>query len=196
MTLIGEAVFLSPRQVDASDVVRHVEGQLQTAVNDYDQRKFDAQSDEEVVAALVRDLHVLPLEVDWDNGTNAADEVELVSRDPFGGQGRVPGLRVSKTINYKGDQNLWTIGSGQWSSMMPRAEVRSGTIVVGMEVPANNPDQAIQHITSTIASMKEHVERQRQVLEPMNQSLPAKLLPLVQARRARRSGAQDLLNRF
>jgi hypothetical protein len=196
MAVIGDILFMRVDHAAVSDVIRHVEGQLAAQVNEYDQRRFDTEADEQVVENLARNLRVEPLHVDFEQGEKKVEEVQVTIRDHFSGQAQVPGYRVTKTFAFTGDDDLWTIGTGQWSSMMPYGEVHRGSITIGMEVRTNDTDTAVKHITSTIEDIKGYLERQRGQLETFNSSLPDKLLPLVQARRSRRGQAQSLLDRF
>lgn len=178
------------------DVVRHMEGQLQQHVNEYDERKFDTQSDEGVIEALVRDLRVEPLAMDFDKGEKKIEETPISVRDVFGDNATVPGLILTKKFSFTGDPDLWTFGAGQWGSVMPRGEVRGRTLTVGMQVRATDGEAAVSHITSTIEQIKHYLALQKAMLDQYNNALPAQLLPLVQARRARRGSAQGLLDRF
>jgi hypothetical protein len=196
MSIIGNVLFMSQGRASVSDLVRHLGEQLGKQVDDYDQRKFDAKSNEEVVEALSQDLKIDPLQVDYENGDNSADEISLSVHDVFGGQGKVAGLRVTKSIPFTGDANLWTWGTGQWGSMMPRGDVRANKIVIGIEVRANATEDAVTHITSTIEEIKRYVALQYDVLNVFNSALPSRLLPLVEARRSRRGEAASLLGRF
>lgn len=64
------------------------------------------------------------------------------------------------------------------------------------EVRATDGEAAVKHITSTIEQIKHYLSLQKASLDPFNDALPSRLLPLVQARRARRGSAQNLLDRF
>ncbi|RSV32164.1 hypothetical protein [Sphingomonas sp. ABOLH] len=196
MAIIGEVLFMRRDGGSVSDVVRHVEGQMQQQVDAYDERKFDAQSDAEVVDVLARDLSVEPLLVDFEKGEKNVEETTISVRDVFGDTGSVPGLILTKKFSFTGDADLWNFGTGQWGSMMPRGEIYGRTLTVGMEVRATDSDAAVQHITSTVEQIKHYLELQKAALDPFNASLPSQLLPLIEARRARRGSAQSLLDKF
>lgn len=194
MSIIGEPVFMG--RADIGDLARHVEGQLREKVESYDTRKFDTQTDAQVVAALVDEVKVDPLVVDFDNGSKAVDEITMSVRDVFGGQTQVPGYRVSKTFKFTGDAELWKFGTGQWSSSMPYAKVSRDSVTVGMEVRTSDANRAADHINETVKQIQHYLGVQRQTLDEFNASLPGRLLPLVQARRSRRGGAESLLDKF
>lgn len=196
MAIIGDVLFMRRGGGSVQDVVRHMEGQLQQHVDAYDERKFDAQSDEGVVEALVRNLRIEPLTVDFDKGEKKVEETPINVRNVFGDNATVPGLILTKKFSFTGDPDLWTFGAGQWGSVMPRGEVYGPTLTVGMQVRATDGEAAVNHITSTIEQIKHYLALQKTTLDPFNDALPARLLPLVQARRARRGSAQGLLDRF
>ncbi len=196
MSVIGEALFYRSDMASVQDVVRHKDAHMQKVVDEYDQHKFDAQTDEEVVAALERELRVEPLIVDFEAATKAVDEITISVRDHFGGQAVVPGLRVTKSFPFTGDKDLWNFGTGQWGSSMPRGSVEHGRLVVGMEVRAADGETAANHVLSTVDEVKRYLELQRTPLETFNATINARLHPLVKARRDRRGAAQNLLDRF
>lgn len=196
MSVIGDVLFMRSGGGDVGDIIRHVEGELAKHVDGYDQHKFDNQSDEEVVLALIHELSIEPISLDSDRAQKNVEEARISVRDHFGGTVEVPGLRVSKTFPFTGDAGLWKWGTGQWSSMMPRGEVSGRSITIGMVVRENEGETAVKHINSTLEQIREYLTRQKTQLEPFNAALPDRLLPLVKARRGRRSSAQSLLDQF
>lgn len=134
MAIFGEVLFMRRGGGSVDDVVRHVDGQLQQHVDAYDDRKFDAQSDDGVVEALAKDLRVEPLVVDFDKGEKKVEETAISVRDVFGDNATVPGLILTKKFSFTGNSDLWAFGTGQWGSVMPRGEISGQTLTVGMEV--------------------------------------------------------------
>lgn len=196
MSVIGDTLFLRRDGGNIHDVIRTSSERLRQHVDQFDERQFDRGSDEEVVAALAKQLRIEPLLVDFDNSTKAASEIQVEVEDHFGGRTRVPGLLVTKSFPFTGDRELWNIGTGTWGSVMPRGEISSGRLMVGMEVRANDGDTAVNHINSTIEQIRGYLAQQREPIDAFNQALPVHLLPLVQERRKRRGAADDLMSRF
>lgn len=196
MSIIGEILFFRGDHASVGDVVRQMSEQAQSRVDGYAQSKFDTQSDDDVIAALVEDLGVAPLAVDFENGENAVDEITLTVADHWGERVSVPGYRVTKSFPFTGDESLWKFGTGTWGSSMPYGKIERDKITVGMEVRQNDSEAAVRHITSTVDEIRRYVEQQRQPLVDYNAALPSRLRPLVEARRGRRNAAQDLLDRF
>jgi hypothetical protein len=196
VSVVGEVLFMRSGGGDVGDIIRHVEGQLPKHVDEYDERKFDTQTDEEVGAALARELRIEPLALEYDKAEKRIEETRVAVRDHFSGMVEVPGLRVTKSFPFTGDEGLWNWGTGQWGSMMPRGEVYGQSITIGMEVRENDGETAANHINSTLEQIKGYLARQEALLAPFNASLLGRLQPLIKARRERRSSAKSLLDKF
>jgi hypothetical protein len=196
MAVIGDILFMRQGGGDVGDLIRYVERQLSQHVDQYDEHRFDNQTDEEVVRALARELSIEPIALGYDTADKKVEETQVTVRDPFHGTVEVSGLRVTKTFRFTGDQGLWNWGTGQWGSMMPRGEVHGGSITIGMEVRQSEGEAAASHINSTVEQIKHYLAQQKAALDPFNEALPGRLLPLVQARRERRDSAQSLLDKF
>ena len=196
MSVIGDPLFMRRDHGSVSDIIRHIESQLSRSVDEYDERKFDSQTDDQVAQALTRDLMVQPITLDTDNAKKSVDEVRITVRDVFGDTVVVPGMRVTKTFPFTGDPDLWGWGTGQWGSMMPRGEVNNRSITIGMEVRQSEGETAANHINSTVGQINEYLARQKEQLDPFNAALPGRLMPLIKARRDRRKGAESLLDKF
>ncbi|SPU72287.1 Uncharacterised protein [Brucella suis] len=110
MSVIGDVLFMRSDGGDVGDVVRHVERELANHVDGYDQHRFDSQTDEDVVRALVRELSIEPITLDYDGAQKNVVETRISVRDHFEGTVEVPGLRVSKTFPFTGDEGLWKWG--------------------------------------------------------------------------------------
>lgn len=197
MLVIGEALFYRQDGGSVGDIIRHIEGELPKHVNDYDDRRFDSQTDEEVTQALTRDLTIVAISIDEDKAEKKVEETQVAVNDFFsGGLVNVDGLRLTKTIPFIGDRELWGWGTRQWGSVMPRGDVRGKSITIGMEVRASEGDTAAKHITSTVTQINDYLARQKAQIDPFNAKLPSRILPLVKARRERRGSAQSLLDKF
>ena len=75
-------------------------------VDEHDERRSDAQSDNEVVEALARDLRAEPLEVDFDKGEKKVEATPVSVRDVFGGNATVPGPIFTKKFSFTGYGDL------------------------------------------------------------------------------------------
>ncbi len=197
MSIIGEPLFFNRNHADIGDIVRHHQSKLKEAVDRVSQSDFDAKTDEEVIATVAEDMRLHPLEVDFDAAEKRVEETTTEVRDHFSeGVVRVPALRATKAIPFKGDGGLWRIMTGTWSTTMPYGEVRGQTLIIGTVVRAERAEEAKQHIDSTIHEIQGYLPQQRAKIDEYNNSLPGLIRPLVEARRNRRNQAAELLGRL
>jgi len=194
--VIGDILFFRQDHLSVSNVVRNSYELLAQEVEKYPEREFDKQSDHEAVSALAIHIMIEPINLNYDSAIKKAEEITVTRRNEFGDVFETPGLRVTKTFSFSGDRNLWNIGIGKLSSSMPKGSVGNGTITIGMEVPHNNGKAAADHIISTVEQIERYLKDQNETLARFNADLPSRLLPLVQARRSRRSNAEQLLGDF
>jgi hypothetical protein len=199
LSIIGEPLFFNRNHADVGDIARHHQSKLKEAVDRVSQSDFDAKSDAEVIAIVAEDMRLHPLEVDFDAAQKRVEETTTNVRDSFSfdeGTVRVPALKATKTIPFKGDGGFWRIMTGTWSTTMPYGEVRGQTLIVGIVVRADRTDEAKQHIDSTIKEIQKYLPQQCAKIDDYNNSLPALIRPLVEARRSRRNQAAELLGKL
>ena len=82
------------------------------------------------------------------------------------------------------------------AALAARMPLVESSITIHSFLGATDSDAAVQHITSTVEQIKHYLELQKAALDPFNAALPSQLLPLIEARRARRGSAQSLLDKF
>jgi hypothetical protein len=196
VSVIGEFLFYNSNHAGIDDAIRAQEPKLREMVDRLPDRDFDSQSDDELTARIVEEARFDPLVVDFEGATKNVRETTTEVRDSFGWDRetvQVPAFEVTKTIPFTGDANIWRLMTGQWSTSMPRGEVRGKTLIVGITVPTQRAEEAKAYLDSTIDEIKEYVPRQKALIDAYNDSLPARVAPLVAARRSRRSAAADLL---
>jgi hypothetical protein len=198
MSVIGEVLFHNRQGSSISDYARHFHEQLREKVAAVPQNVFDGKSDDEVVEIVAADMRMQPLEVDFDRAEKDVQETTLEVRDHFsfgdGGTVSVPALRASKSIPFKGDAGLWTVGTGTWSSRPPRGEVRGNKLVVGIVVRTDRQADAKPHIDRTIQEIEQYLAQQRVQIDAYNNDLSDQIRPLVEERRKRRGSASALLD--
>ena len=105
---------------------------------------------------------------------------------------RVPGLRATKTIPFRGEPQLWRMKTNPWGMNPPRGAVRSQTVTVGIEVPAAESEAARNYIEECVAKIPEYLDRQSAQIDQHNAGLRALVLPLIQQRRARLKEGDEL----
>lgn len=78
---------------------------MQRYFGQYEKRRFDTQSDDEVVEAIWRDLSVEPLEVDFDKGKETVEETSITVSEVYGSMLTVR-MEVSATEGDAGVQHI------------------------------------------------------------------------------------------
>ena len=149
MSVIGELLFWSGNGTGAGldDVLRH-HGNVgvQQLVDKLSEREFSAKSDEDLVTAIMPEVIVEPLKVDFEKGEPHVTETSVDARSVFGEQIRMKGLRATKTFPFSGNPDLWKWRTNPFDHNPPRGEVNGRTVTVGMEIPENESDQALAYI--------------------------------------------------
>lgn len=198
MSAIGDLLFYNSNHAGVDDVIRAQELKFQAMVDQIPDSLFDRQSDDEVIAKVVEDARFDPLIVDFDGAVPNIEETTIEVRDSFGwdGSAQVPALRVTKTIPFTGDEGFWRLMAGQWSSSMPRGEVRGKKLIVGTTVRTERADEAKTYLDNTINEIKQYVPLQKEKVDAYNEGLPGRIGPYVEARRKRRGVAADLLSKL
>jgi hypothetical protein len=197
MSIIGDMLFYRRDGASISDYARHFQQQLRPAVDKVAQGVFDRKTDDEIVEIVAAEMRLQPLEVDFDNVEKDVQETTMEVHDQFGfGDGpiEVPALRATKSIPFKGDAGLWTVGTGTWSSSMPQGEVVGNRLVVGLVVRTDRQADAKPHLDRTIQDIQQYLAQQRVQIDAYNDSLPGQIRPLVEERRKRRGAASALLD--
>jgi hypothetical protein len=199
MAVIGELLFYRQDRVDLDAVLRHHVTLLRDKVDSLPEQLFSQKTDEEIADQLAASEAIEPLRVDFASAKAQVEEVQVEVHDQFGferGPIRVPGLRATKTIPFRGDRDLWHLRTNPFNLNPPRGEVRGQSLVIGIEVPAQQADEAKRYIDQAMESLPEYLERQKAQIEAHNARIAANAIPLIQQRRSRLSQASDLLKKL
>ncbi len=78
----------------------------------------------------------------------------------------------------------------------PRGDIRENNLVIGIEVRANEADQAARYIDETIAKIPEYLQRQEEQIAKHNASLAMNAMRWITLRRQRLGTASDLLKKL
>jgi hypothetical protein len=196
MAVVGELLFFRRDQVDLDAVLRHQGDAAVQLVDQLPESAFIKHTDDELVAQVAAKARIAPLALALDAAKADVEETTVDVDSVFGERLRVKGLRATKTIPFTGDADLWHLRTNPYDFNPPHGEVQGKNIVVGVEVPEQQSDQAVIHIDDTIRKINEWLQRQDIQLKAFNGSLPTRILPLVQQRRARLGKAADLLKKL
>jgi len=168
-------------------------------VDGINQDQFLATPVDDVIAHVVSDLYVSPLELYEDRAEMDQQEVRVdvshnSNRNPFGDSGpiMVPGIKVTISIPYTGDTTLWKLKPNHWRSTIPHADVRSpnrdvvGYLDIIIQQPADDPQQQIKaHLEDVLEGVRFYIGGQSSQIEAHNRSLEANIRRLVEARKER-----------
>jgi hypothetical protein len=137
--------------------------------------------------------------VDFAAAKARVQEIQVEVHDRFGferGPIRVAGLRATKEIPFRGDRDLWHLRTNPFNLNPPRGEVRGQQLVIGIEVPAQQADEAKRYIDEAIAALPEYLDRQKAQIEAHNNRIAANAIPPIQQRRVTLGRASDLLKKL
>jgi len=166
---------------------QHVE-KAAAYVDKIPQDQFIASTDEQIVAHVVAEMAITPLELHVESKTLEQQEAQVdVSHDRnrafFDQEGPfyVPGTRLTISIPYTGQPELWRIAPGHFWVTHPRANVRSpgkdgvGQIDIIIEHPSDvdsaEPvrrllDETLREIEQCLAAQRAEVDRRNAELQP------------------------------
>ncbi|GAB2791530.1 toll/interleukin-1 receptor domain-containing protein [Dyella kyungheensis] len=200
---------------NGSDVLFHhaplssaLESQAKTAAARVDSvaaSVLQALSDEELIDQLAVDLQVLPLKIDRAGMTMRKEEIQVdVTGDPRrmprwdGGRSLIPGVRVTVSVPFDGDAELWRLRPSTFRLSAPRGQVRSqqsngGVLDLVFEVPNDQLEQVKQDLASQLEDIEFFIENQRNDLTGVETRIRGEIARAVAARRARLS-KQDALS--
>lgn len=199
MAVLGKLLFHSSDRVTLSDVLRHQGEQLRDDVDALPESLFSTRSDEEIAAQVAQKRALVPITVDLAAVVANVSEIQIQVADQFGfdrGTVQVAGLRATKSIPFAGNADLWRRCPSRHNLNPPRGEVREGKLIVGMEVTAQQSDEAVRYMADAIAGVREYLEWQEAEIVEGNGSLPSQALQWVRNRRQRLSSASDLLKKL
>jgi hypothetical protein len=199
MTVIGELLFYRRDQVDLDAVLRHQVEQLRGKVDALPADLFSKKSDEEIAKQIAEQEALHPLTIDFNAGKASVRECVIEVHDQFGferGPVRVQGLAATKSFPFNGDPELWHLRTNPWGMNPPRGDVQGNDLVIGIEVRANEADQAARYIDETVARIPEYLQRQEAQIAKHNASLAMNAMRWISLRRQRLGTASDLLKKL
>ena len=175
MSVIGELLFYTgSRGASLNDAIRNqMENILPQRVQKITQKDIAQDGIEAVVEKIALELEIEPIILDTANSTSDIKEISMTGTNHWGESYKASGLRITKQFPFSGDGELFKVYAGSFSMSPPRGEVnkRQQTIVLGMEVPADRKQVAIDHIKSTLSEILNYIEQQAGSITAYNDSL-------------------------
>jgi len=199
MAVLGELLFYRRDQVGLDDVLRHQASLLHGRIDELPDKLFAEKTDEEIAAHVAAKYAIEPLQLDLAAAKASVEEVQVEVHDRWGyerGPVRVSGLRATKSIPFTGEEDLWRLRTNPFNLNPPRGDVRGRSLVIGIEVAAQQADEAVKYIEDTIAQLPEYLQRQEAQLAPYNAGLAGNAMQWIKMRRAQLGTASDLLKKL
>ncbi len=194
MPVLGELLFYRRDGVALDDALRHRNEQVaREAVDGLSDKDFVTKTDDALAQSVANNLKIEPLNVAFDQGHAEVKEISLDVRDVFGDRARVKGLRATKTFQFTGDRYLWELRPNPYDMNPLHGDVSGQKLVLGMDVREHDADQAVTYIKDVVSRIQKYLQTQETQITAFNSGLLARVLPLIQARRARLGKAVDLL---
>lgn len=183
---------------DLSEVLRRSEKQVIEVVNQIPKEQFLHASEGTLLEHVVSELSIDPLEIyperiSLDHGEAPVDVSDDFLRGWPGGQGpiQVPGIRISISIPFTGDANLWKHRPSPFSSNFPYGVVRrrssdKGELYLAFEQPSDESGENLQkEIQRQVQLLRGYLAWQRSQIEKCNSRLPELARTAIEARRKR-----------
>ncbi|WP_289297951.1 hypothetical protein [uncultured Reyranella sp.] len=198
MAALGELLFYSGfRRPSLSDALRYnLENGVPKAVDALLDSNFQTKNDAQLGVEIVSKCQANALVLKLDHARGGASEILLNYESRWGERAQVKGLRITKEIPFDGDAALWQLQPSAYDLNPPRAEIRSSKVILGMDVPETQSEDAISYIEETIRKIGNYIERQAQEIADHNSQLPQAAAQAIARRRATLSKVDNIAKRL
>ncbi len=198
MQPVGSHLFVRPDRASLHMWLEaYARQEIAKAVDALPDGAFGTRTNEELAIQIAGDLAVAPLVVAWDHAEREVTEHTIREQDSFGrGMMQRKGLRGVKKYSYTGPSVLWQLLPSTYSSNLPQAQISGQFLIIGVEMNEQEANQAPAFLDAQVGSIKVYLERQGSDLAAFNSSLPNRIHPYIQERRARLNKAAELLKRL
>lgn len=157
--------------------------QAQQKVDEIPREKFLASPDELIFEHIWEELFVHALVLNEDSMTMNHEEIQTEIQS-FLREGliKVPGIKVTVSIPYTGDSNLWSMAPSSTSSVFPHGNVRrsrgdnDGILEIVIEQSSSEPQEKIKgELDRNLKLLREYIANQKLNIDMAN----TKLEPLI-----------------
>ena len=122
--------------------------------------------------------------------TREQNEIKIdVSGDPrrftFGDDPcYVPGIQVTISLPFSGDEGLWNLRPNRWNSVLPFGNIRGNTLVMTFQQPLDQPLENIRkELDENVRRIRDYSSWQKESIDTFNSTLPSNIRAVVDARR-------------
>lgn len=185
-------LLFSEEDLDAQLRARQL--RVSSVVDGVPKDQFLVSSDQELIDHVVSQLTVEPIVLHEDATTMTQQETRVdVSRDQMrfssldrSGPFYIPGTQVDIGIPFTGESWVFQYRTNPWSTVCPRADVRSGLLNLSIEQPHDADPTAFKSVYEReIKLIREGVDRAHKQVVDYNKSLPNLVQQAVNSRRDR-----------
>lgn len=194
---------------DLSEGLRRHQKKIDDMVNNLQEDRLAATSDEILIEELEQQLRVQPITLAEDQATMEKTEIkidvsQMPRRNPFHDSGPiyVPGVRVKISIPFQGNAELWNLRPNSWQTTFPRGNVRpskgkGGILQVVYEFPSDEDAGKIkQEHERNLDDVRFYLNSQRTQIESELSQIPSQIATALTKRRERLKKHDNLSELF
>ncbi len=184
---MNEPLFFGGR---LSDALRNQEAKMLSEINSLDEDRILGTSEQELCSYFVEKYKVNTIQVDeskiqvepGDVDIDVSKRMEYVA---YGDPSPVyaTGTRMTYFIPFTGDAQLFELRPSTQSSVLPRADVRDGELVMVYEEPPATVSRIQETFNSDLEALKDYLEWVEEDITPFNASLLKKVSESISDRR-------------
>jgi len=168
--------------------------------------QFLSASEDHLHEYIYSESEIEPITLHEDKTNFEQEEIKVdVSNDPmrggniFGHSGPllVPGIRVTVSIPFDGDPNLWFMQPNTFDCNPPRGNIKDNYFQMAFELPSDKDQAEIRtRYERTVEGVKRYLSFQDSQIKSHNQKLSSEIYDAIRARRERlkkHEGLSDIL---
>lgn len=184
---------------DLDATLRAHHASIKNKVDSLPKDQFLASREDEIVEHIQSSMCIEPIQLHEDSMVMEQQEVKVDvnrsrDRNPFGDRGPiyVSGIKVTVSVPFTGDKELWKLKPNQWQSVFPRGNVRHpaadgiGYLDIVIEQPSDEGAEKVKHLLEdTLKSVRFYLESQKRQIDQANARLAKLIQQSTQNRRSR-----------
>ncbi len=184
---------------DLDATLRTHHASIKDKVDSLPKDQFLASTEDAIVEHIQSSMRIEPIQLHEDSMVMDQQEVKVdVShnrdRNPFGDRGPiyVSGVKVTVSVPFTGDKELWRLRPNQWQNVFPRGNIRHpgsdgiGYLDIVIEQPSDEGSETVKYLLEdTLKSVRFYLESQKRQIDQHNAGLANVIRQSTQNRRSR-----------
>lgn len=174
---------------DLDSALRNQEIACKQKIESIPQNQFLSTPIDDVIDHIVSQVSVNPLCI-YENSMEMTQEEIKFRKNDYGRNIEVPGVKITISLPYSGDKELWELRPNSWHSSFPYGNVRHpnqegiGTVEVTIEQSvSSDKDQIKRDFDEIINDIRFYIKNQLGQIEQFNNNIRAKVQQYVNFRR-------------